>query len=474
MKRRFATAVRLTVAAVFLLTLAAGATSSSAKYISGTLYNYESAILTGEDNKYNWVSQQYNLHDWRGFDIIYTAPILVTPDTNPGPGQTNGSGTSAQITLNGCPSGWYAFKMRGGRGATGGGGGAGGGGATLSGVFFWNGGTMLIQAGKGGDWGTNPTNGVEFGSGPSRSNSWSGGGGGYSAIFNGNTPGQVHAIAVAGGGGGGADRSTNSGITNNRGGNGGAGGGNLSGVTSSNGVGGNCSGSSPTAGSNPGGAGNNGSGGGGGGGGGAGGTGASSDTTDNSWRNGYGGAGGNQDGNPSASSYPSGGSWYGIGGGGGSGAHGPTVNSSAWDRDGGDGGSSTGGSGKNGGGSGSALQGGTAGSYAGGGGGGYAGGGGGGYNGTGPSGGGGGGSSYLVGGSYGNWALSSLPAGWDAVINPTIPSTTVNGIADYNGYVWICYLGARSPWDPNSVNLGVDGTYRGNNSSGGYSFNKWD
>jgi len=371
-----------------------------------------------------------------GFDIIYTAPIFVTPGTSPISTGSTLNNMGAQLTINNAPAGWYAFRMRGGNGGVGhsissGNRGYGGLGAYVQGIFYFDGGTLLIRAGKAGptSWTGTAANRnsdrADWGGGNTQDNNSGGGGGGYSGIFIGSAASQGSAVAIAGGGGGGASGgSAGIGSSLRHAGNGGAGG---SGAGATGGAGGNASeiNSGPAA-TALGGTGTGGGGGGGGAGrsGGGGGTG----------NGGGGGAGGFLDGNGARQ--------VGIGGGGGGGGAGNNGNHA------GNGGQATAGgtargsghtnAGGNNGGNGAALLGGGAstGMRGGAGGGGYWGGGAGGWQNTNSGGGGGGGGASFL--RVGVYPLANVPAAFNP---PTAGPPTSHG----NGWVWIMYLGPRRP-----------------------------
>ena len=543
MNRKLATVIRLAAAAALLLTLAAAPDTTSAKYITNTLYNYESTIEWGDflatqydENDghwiqdlqylYDWVPQMNKLKNWRGFDIIYTTPIVVTPGVlAQGSG---GTSPGAQVTLENCPAGWYAFKIRGGDGGCGqhrtygstyrGQGGTGGSGATVSGYTYISGGTITLYAGRAGMHANQGASGIaDYGGGRTSSNSsggdvtWAGAGGGYSGIFLDlptsptDAQRQAAAVAIAGGGGGGGGGGS-AGTGYNCGGKGGDGGSyntannGTSAEGGAGGAGGTRSGnSSGTHYTNGPGANNNNKGTAGSGGGGGGGGGNRDCSRNDPAHIPSGGSGGVIDGNAASASY------YGKGGGG-AGGTGPYAGDVAGSTDGGNGaGQNPGSANLNGStvanagnvGSGSGMSGGTGGYVVntnadhrgyggGGGGGGYSGGGGGSGRARG-GGGGGGGSSYLWPWVY---PLSDITTTWGSVI-PADPATSANSytrshwdnaesgtaqststVQAYNGYVWIMYLGARSPDEPDEYiyPTPANGVYRGNNHSSRYHF----
>ena len=390
---------------------------ASSKYADKQIVNYEvlnaDVPAEGRDEE-------------RGFDIIYTRPILVTPGKAQVPWRQYTDSwryAGATLAVTG-PKGWYAFELCGGRGGNARvnaeqsrtGGGVGGAGAIIQGAYYFDSGTITLQAGKGGAW--EPYNiaynNAGWGGGTSTQvANQGGGGGGYSAIYNG-----ASLVAVAGGGGGGGGAWTN-GLDGGRNGQAGTGG----------------------------------TGGGGGGGGG----GVGRRTVFIGGGDGSGGAGGGRaatpNGNPNRPSAP----WYGDGGTGGYG--GDTWNNSTpfYTSDGGGGGGtgSAGGStpGVSGvtGTAGSSLLGGNGGSNGGTGGGGGGGGwfgGGGGDRDWKAGGGGGGGASYMAECVY------PVPGsiGITISIPDTVPTDTSNSHTYYNGYVWIYYLGPRYPSETNEGN----------------------
>ena len=434
---------------------------TSAKYVDFRLLNWqEYTVLENQTKVINSAERAIDaseaILDTDGFDVVYTLPILVTPGTAQ-VARNNSTGgtllTGAQLTLNNCPAGWYAFYCRGARGGNGayysafgfgeGDGGRGGFGAAVSGVFYLaassstSGSTLLLQAGKGGSHNNHAgsrTSGnsgnAQYGGGSNGGGDGGGGGGGYSGIFIGTTASQASAVAIAGGGGAGGSGGTSGSAGVGRGGANGYGGG--TGLGGRNGT--------DLA--------QTGSGGGGGGGGGAvGGTGQGTQT------GGAGGSAGNtaagafsvtgvQDGNPNTNNNTA---WIGRGGGGGA---------SKSDRWGGNGGNydTAAASGINYTQNGTALTGGNGANSngAGGGGGGYVGGGGG-QVGGGGSGGGGGGSSYLAPQVYGLSTISAKNWTTSNVLQQIAESEIQNAantnpsVAGMNGYVWIVYLGARNP-----------------------------
>ena len=442
---------------------------------------------------FNTASPQIIQEASQAFDIVFTAPILVTPG-NDHVAFNNEEAIpavrlqGAQVILTNAPSGYYAFFCRGARGGRGsnfitawlggaGMAGTGGHGAAVSGVVYippaptGQGINIMLRAGRGGIHA--PTqgvsggeNGVDWGGGGVRNstgddNSMAGGGGGYSGIFVWNGASTIPsteallknaAIAVAGGGGGGGGTSgTNVPGGSSNGTHGGDGG-----RVGNSGTG---AGSTTSA---------NGSLGSGGGGGGAGGS--RSGPLSGSGDPRYGGDAGNitaniRDGNPNGADP-----WHGIGGGGGRGCRGATGG-------GGSGGTATAG-GANGststnnanrGWPGDGMSGGEAGPRTGArvrggaGGGGWFGGGSGGWEGgnvangggqSGSGGGGGGGSSYLRGNissitSLPDNLIDLLPIIAESDIVPSMLDST--GLAydtsAANGYVWIMYLGTQLPTD---------------------------
>lgn len=513
---------------ILLLIVLVGVCPASAKYTSRTLLNFRQykidEIFVNASGKFE--NSDGKVVDHEGFDIVMTSPILVSPLTAPlsiqgdsqanypyyVPSSGNASDTNygivktktghkihaneatldttlgAQLTLNNCPAGWYAFYCRGARGGNGnyhsGGvgesanGGQGGYGAAVCGiVWVEDDSTLILQAGKGGAHGNyngtrraGSSGSSQFGGGTNGGADGGGGGGGYSGIFLASVPSgswtaakQAQVIAIAGGGGGGGS----GGISGNNGAGNNGGNGYSSGNT------GTGAGGAQSAGAN----GNGGGAGGGGGGTGeafwgstrAGGTGGNAGNTSS------GGftttdTGGVKNGNDAATA------WIGRGGGGGSGGGNSNNhyggNGGSYSVSGGqtaqNGSALTGGNSRNGGSD--TTRGG------GGGGGGYIGGGGG-YPEGGGSGGGGGGSSYLAPNIY---PIISTPNtqpmyNWYTYIFPRVTETQITAVAhndfwfdnnggclstDYsaheesdkntalagaNGYVWICYLGARNP-----------------------------
>jgi len=448
---------------------------ASARFVARTVLHYSPTRA---------LDPQIITDDTRGFDVVFTAPILVTPGTAPiNANQVLSNTEAAQVTLENAPAGWYAFRLQGAgggdgaihnNGTPGGGpaqGGRGGEGATISGVFWHDGGaSLVVVAGRGGGhsmW-NRPSGNAEPGGGQAMGRNAtetqrSGGGGGFSGIFNGSMT-QEEAVAIAGGGGGGGggggDGSNSHGAHAGNGGTGGGGAANAgqSGMPANVG---NTAASidryRATAGT------------GGGGGGGGGSIWALGTFGAGGRTGGNGGVGGSQDG----TLYPHA-EWHGIGGGGGSTPNENSAGNANW---GGDGGRNigthpwrnptiTGQEASRG----SPLQGGNSRNYAtggvfgandgnsAGGGGGWMGGEAGFYNGTGPGAGGGGGSSFMRAGI--------LPLGtlWNAVagvnhIRPTVTpamrtpsnagtagnSSRNRGAA--NGYVWILYLGEQVPTD---------------------------
>ncbi|MCL2532378.1 MAG: hypothetical protein FWE40_09575 [Oscillospiraceae bacterium] len=447
-KRKYAvksTLLAMLAALLFLI-------PASARYNSFILLNYN-----------QWQVDDMPLpqgSEYEGFDVVFTAPILVTPDSANINTDTSLNYTGyARVRIDNVPAGYFAFRVQGAHGGNGspygwptnGGGGGGGHGATVSGVFFHEGGTLTVVAGRGGGhnmWdrasgNAQPGGGQATGQTATETQR-SGGGGGFSGIFSGDALTQATAIAIAGGGGGG----------------GGGGGAGTNDVGSAGGNGNGWTGAAASAGQGAAGnstaAGNAGTGGAGGGG-----SGGIFQTVPwpASRDGGTGGTGHHQDGNPNAT-----GNWIGIGGGG-AGARRQAANR------GGDGGRNpethawrAPGVANHTDNRGSALQGGNSRRTAGGagnsagGGGGWVGGEAGFYNGTGPGAGGGGGASFLRAGIT---PLSSL---W-STLHPPIPGRTpantpsaasgATARINANGYVWILYLGARHPNDATDAWYGL-------------------
>ena len=431
---------------------------ASSKYVANTLLYWDYELGETAD-----VVDASN-----GFDLVYTVPIIVTPGTQTLADADNYDGNNVrpsrssgvQLVIENAPAGWYAFQVLGGRGGCGNrsgtaGAGEGGMGAAVSGVFYFEGGSIMLRGAKGGANNHMPSGERNSGRGQSvqwgggRAQTAGGGGGGYSAIFAASTTGGLPAVAahpsadsvivaIAGGGGGGGEGKGNGGCSDNSvtTGNGGQGGDGYGGTGAG-------TGGSGTNASN----GTAGTGGGGGGSGGQSNQNISIPVGGNAGLYNYnsdlaGSVCHLQDGNPNGASI-----WYGDGGGGGGGRNGTNES-------GGNGGSSTaGGAGGGNGSSAAKFLGGEGKDPSGGGGGGgfYGGGGGGSNSKVGGGGGGGGGSSYLKGNVRG---LSELPNAWKAIL-PSVPASALAGrsspessghqVDGANGYAWIMYVGARFP-----------------------------